>query len=167
MIYYISKLEVVYPFANTKKIITWFQNNNPARQRFKYPLEPDNTNFFTDEFKSEDEPNLIEGFRHHAEFSGLNIEQIWAAIAVIIKKEIEDPARGQSGRLQERAFLYRHFTHIYEFEKIGQTLGVSRQTASKYCAEVEDRLTRCFCKRKLINPLKLQELLNFPDKHIN
>lgn len=157
-----SKLEVVYPFPSLGKLIAWYQHNNPARQRFKYALEPDNSNFFTDEYKTDDEPNLVEAFRHHPDFSGMCIEQIYAAIAIIIKKVTES-----SPRLEERAFLYRFFSPVYDFSDIGYLIGRSRQMASTYCKRVEDRLTIRCCERGLINPNYLESLLHFPDNNIN
>lgn len=151
------KLDAVYPFTRTVKIIYWYQKNNPARQRYKNHLEPDNTGFFEEDGRDKDEPDLIETYAHHPDFSGDSLNDIFAAITLILHKTLK-----ASPRAEERAFLYRYFTPGGDYENVGSLLGCTRQTASKLCKRVEDRLTRRFCQRKLLDPNRLQELLHFP-----
>lgn len=159
----IGRLEVVYPFTKTIKIISWYQRNNPARQRFKNLLEPDNTTFFEEDSRDKDEPDLIETYAHNADFSGTSLNDIFAAITITLDKTLKSCPRAE-----ERAFLYRYFTPgVGDYAEIAQLIGCTRQTASTHCKKVEDRLTRRFCQRRLLNPNRLQELLNFPDKYIN
>ena len=156
----IAKLEVVYPFTKTIKVISWYQKNNPARQRYKNILEPDNTTFFEEENRDKDEPDLIETYAHNPDFSGVSLNDIFAAITLILSKTLKS-----SPRDEERAFLYRYFSdQFHSWEQIGKILGTSDKTAAFYTKKVEDRLTRRFCERKLLNPNRLRELLNFPDK---
>lgn len=175
-----DKLEVVYPFTKTTKVISWYQRNNPARQRFKNTLEPDSGNFFSQEERELGEPDLIESFAHNPDFSGFSLKDIFAAITIIM-----DRALKSSPRYEERAFIYRYFTPHLEltldeqrernpqkrdtnsWQAIAQKIGASDQTASKFCKRVEDRLTLRFCERGLLNPNKLKELLHFPERNIN
>lgn len=180
------KIDVVYPFTKTRKVIYWYQRNNPARQKYKNHLEPDNNGFFSEENREIDEPDLIETFAHNPDFSGLSLSDIFASITLIL-----DKVSREAPRLEQRAFLYRYFTWdiselIFDPKKrqeaerefaqkganswksIGDKIGVSDHTAKKLCYKFEDRLTRKFCERGLLDPKRLHDdLLNYPDKHIN
>lgn len=154
----IGKLDVVYPFTRTVRIIYWYQQNNPARQRFKNIAEPNTESFFAEENREKDEPDLIETYAHNPDFSGESLNDIFAAITLILNKTLKS-----SPRAEERAFLYRYFTPgVGDYENVGALLGCTRQTASKLCKRVEDRLTVRFCRRGLLNPNKLYDLLHFP-----
>jgi hypothetical protein len=182
---YNAKVEVVYPFTKTIKVISWYQKNNPARQKFKNPLEPEGGNFFSDENRELDEPDLIENFKHKEAFSPEDINRFFAAITIILRDVLKSSLRSE-----ELCFLYRYFTPDFaelvrdpkarqeaereyqrqganSFQAIGDRLGFSDKTAAHKCYIIQDRLTRRFCERKLLNPHKLQDLLHYPDKYIN
>lgn len=144
----ISKLEIVYPFESLFSAISYYVMCNPARQKYLNIHEPDRKT----KAKAED-------------FTGYSPKDIHASLTLGINQLLKEASKDEYW-----IFTYRYLAPSEldsSFETIAKIQGMHERKVRRICKKMEDNLLRIFAKRHLINPQKLQELLNTPDKHIN
>lgn len=141
----ISKIEYVYPFKSVYTAISYYLNYNPARQKFINIHEPEGKS----SVKAED-------------FTGYSQKDIHASITLALNETLK-----QASKEEYWVFTYRYLTPSEldsSFQTIAKLQGLHERKCRRICQKMEDILLKKLCKRDLIDPDKLQELLHNPDK---
>lgn len=142
------KLKVVYPFRTVHQAITYFINNNPARQRYINLLEP--------------ERDSAESVAHRM---GGAPADIYAAMCLAINSALKNAHKDKYW-----AYIYRWMTPREldcSWEGIATHMRLDKRTVKKYVHQMEDDIFREMAKRELIDPSLAESILHFPEKVSN